>query len=111
MKTLDELDQLAAEHVMEWEVILELMPEEQTHYFFNGFEYKTQDWQPTRNIAQAWELIAKLATEEWKSTIYAGHQKQSCVIFKYSESFHEYGETIEESIVRACLLSKGIEID
>lgn len=111
--TLDELDRLAAEKVMGmvWSSI-KINASIFEGWSEPGREYQRlhTPWQPTRNIEQAWECLEKLSAEGWKATIYDGDQAKSCVVFKYADSFHEYGKLAPEAIVRACLKAKGVEI-
>lgn len=104
---LDELDRLAAEKVMGW------VPTN-VHDFYKEKEGDTKFvnrdyWNPTRNISQAFECIEEMADERWLVTLYAGAQDKSAVIYRYDHSFHEYGNTLPEAIVRACLKAKGID--
>lgn len=98
---MDELDKLAAEKVMG------RMPHDCNVYRDkNGFIY----WQPTRDIAQAWELLEKL-----------NHAYQ---IYHYNDGVTEVmiydpdqgpiggksKKVVAEAITKACLKAVGVEL-
>jgi hypothetical protein len=101
-KAMDEIDALVAVHVMGFD---------DDHMGRQSMIHLNDNWwQPTRRIEQAWEVISVLARDEWKATIYAGDQKQSCVLFKYHYSFLEQAETAPLAICMAALKAKGIDV-
>lgn len=118
--TLDELDRLAAEKVMGWKDG-DMAINGDWHIDLNG-----NKWEPTRDIAQAWECLDKIENVAQYS-ISLSKQKNlptyaKCSIYMDAElkqfgiyvagiiSFKDEGETIPIAIVRACLKAKGVEI-
>lgn len=119
--TLDELDRLAAEKVMGWESTCYHWREgTKVKYYKTGHSYKDKKaWQPTRNIAQAWECLEKLKPDR---IFIEGKDKKSCNISLggiFSQTYgYECGigfgskdcDSATEAIVRACLKAKGVEV-
>ena len=116
--TLEELDKLAAEKILGWsyESFLPVadMREDRSKpcelWYPPNSKISASLPSPTRNISQAFECLEKLTEDRWLFTIYDGAQHKSCVVYKYSKSFHAYGDTASEAIVRACLRARGIEV-
>lgn len=112
MKSLDELDRLAADKVMGWHQAMFSFsshdPFPVWHDESNKFVSKPEYWQPTRNIAQAYELLEKFE----KFTVMKFELPH---IGKYRAQVNDdlltSGETAAEAIVKACLKAKGINID
>lgn len=119
---LDKLDRLAAEKIMGWTAEDEegglswTFKERATGYYVNkdddwkwdGWEH----WSPTRNIAQAWELLEKFPSYQIFCR-FGALPKHECVVYT-SEDQPLQGvipsaETAPLSIVKACLRAKGIE--
>lgn len=102
--TLDDLDKLAAEKVMGWNMDIT-----------NSCSWSCGEWQPTKNIAQAWELLTKTIKDTGLSfNISAGSNDGVCVevVDEYeSRRAYEWGKNGAEAIVTACLKAKGVEID
>lgn len=112
--TNDELDRLAA-------VKLDVIAHET--YDVKRFGYidgNGSAWQPTRNIAQAWECLDKANGFEvsiggsflgWRCNIYS--QKEFEEDFGpggHGKAIFEYCDSAPLAIVRACLKAKGIEV-
>lgn len=117
--TLDELDRLAAEKIMGWELRYQVWFRATCGNEIDikrDFLMSHNQWQPTKNIAQAWQCLEKLREDGWFS---------SC-----TELTHDSGEPdwmwglihIKDGITRftgrgpaplaivtACLKAKGIE--
>lgn len=110
--TLDELDRLAAEKVMGWTFV---RMHAQIDCWDDGTPNKIPRdcWQPTRNIAQAWECLEKHGTTAVINFI-PGHGA-SCVVFsKLNENIEPISlqaTTAPEAITRACLAARGVKID
>lgn len=101
--TIDELDKLAAIHIMGW-------PDGGWKSPGPPGEF---NWQPTRSIEQAWECLEKMSMVSnivrpvslvfWK-----------CWLMPSQDSFtHVYAEakTAPEAIVRACLKAVGVDLE
>ena len=117
-KTLEELDRLAAGKVMGWTIKVSTEGVKYWDPVWLGVSH----WQPTRNIAQAWECwqkildsvefcccsisypvgegwevsLTKMLSDEHKPVIIVGGQGRY--------------ENASEAIVRACLAAKGVEL-
>jgi len=101
---LDRFDRLAAEKIMGWN--------------YEGLSPRAKgDWKPTRNISQAFECLDKLNPYAFNLQRADGEYFVSLVI-EFGEKFLFVPEmgvlgayyTAPETIVRACLKAKGIEI-
>lgn len=109
--TLDDLDRLAAEKIMEW------------HIDDDGFMcdrnlqwYDKDGWQPTRNISQAWECLDSLGLVHIRLVRDGTEGVWRVGLAGIGEEDQIYRACIEaqaapEAIVRACLKAKGVEID
>lgn len=116
--TLDELDRLAAEKVMGMQELSAKdfipVPNDGKLYFtkLHAPECCPEPWQPTRNIAQAWECLEKFDK--------IGHSISMCnlrkgdwnceIIDRDDGCFSSKAETAPLAIVRACLKAKGVEV-
>lgn len=106
--TLDELDRLAAEKLMGF-------TEDEWHTHPCGCP---TDWQPTRNISQAWELLEKMREQGWFSSttelsLDKGKPNWCWGLIYKKDGSTRYAEgrgPAPEAIVRACLKAKGIEL-
>lgn len=123
--TLDELDRLAAEKVMGWKLIevnAGVVGVEEFWEADDGKEIHVLQWQPTTNIAQAWECLEKM--KEYVSMIEVEYYKMKnnkddwrCVINIPNGKPHGIDSHIclasnaAEAIVKACLKAKGVSID
>lgn len=115
--TLDELDRMAAEKVMGWKA-------GQLNTWLSEDGYLTRyanEWQPTGNIAQAWEVMEK-ATDHFSIITWS----------QFPESFHNYDNgkyevrirmkewprdvvsifdnSVPLAITKACLRAAGCEV-
>ena len=128
--TLDELDRLAAIHVMGWRRDDdEHCPSVPLYIGTNALgltheKCSVEDWQPTRNIAQAWECWEKILAEAEYccADISAPYHEGFEIKMRKHMSSHEKGQydvhvggcdqyrSAPEAIVRACLKAKGIEV-
>jgi hypothetical protein len=106
--TLDELDKLAAEKVMGW--FLEGKIWESKNGVNNILEH---EWCPTRNIAQAWELLGKIKKSGIKINISKGSDYKSDweVTMDDGSHFWTYEGGAPIAITRACLAAIGVEIE
>lgn len=111
-RTLDELDRLAAEKIMGWTYTetfnlagVEVGP---------GIIEKNNPaycWQPTRNIAQAWELLEKFPAMQFFMRNPGVSPRFECILYRHPEEnsvFINEAETASLAIVKACLKAKGI---
>lgn len=101
--TLDELDRLAAEKIMLFEDIEGL-------YSFRHLlmlPYRTT-WEPTRNIAQAWECLEKLGM---LFRIDALHYDKRFRCELFPSHIYANDETAPLAIVKACLKAVGEKVD
>lgn len=111
MNTLDELDKLAAEVIMQYPK----MPHVYTYY--NKTTGITEYWQPTRNITQAWECLGKFPAFQFFCRYPQANPRYECVLYT-GELNSINPETVvmieaqsaTEAIVRACLKAKGVAI-
>lgn len=106
--TIDELDKLAAEKIFGW-VYFDI-PRTRA-YWSDGENHIIDDvdWNPTENIAQAWECLEKFET--WR--IYNDAVDDKIEVHVLSERDIRYGAfavTAPLAIVKACLKAKGIDI-
>ena len=101
--TLDELDRLAAEKVMGWYLVFGgWFPEPDSR---SKLIMSIHYWQPTRNIAQAWECLEKFKYvsiksygENWRVWV---DDSENCFV----------EETAPLAITKACLKAKGVEVE
>lgn len=128
---LDRLDKLAAEKVMGWELAgfpgRTYSGQGELCYWTDGSVAQTMgnivaegiSWQPTRNIAQAWECLEKSDGQPQIMQTYffddPEHRKQwQCAITHLFHKNPEYviakAETAPEAIVKACLKAKGVTV-
>jgi hypothetical protein len=112
---LDKLDRLCAEGIMGWQLI-------QGCYLFEGQAFEdaenghpiaadVKSWQPTRNIAQAWEVLERFT--EYSVCVLKGDSYWRCQIIleepgNIKEFHQEEANTAPLAIVRACLKAKGL---
>lgn len=116
--TLDELDKLAAEKVMGWHLVNTAWCEARhdisggKETFFSDWYWMPQlHWQPTRNIAQAWECLEKMGNPFHMSYLpFRGKDVYSLTLLLLDRDVIEVGPTFSEAIVRACLKAKGVKI-
>lgn len=109
---LDKLDRLAAERVMGW------YPAEgsDAHGKIPGDFWlddsagpprAVMDWQPTRNIAQAWECLEKMEGS-YNVTWNPLHNSWFCSLWDKSHTAE--AETAPLAIILTCLKAKGVEV-
>jgi hypothetical protein len=121
--TLDELDKLAATEVMGWyagncgpdvfyfdspdnyDDIDEALYHVHKVYHQSGFDH----WQPTRNIAQAWEMLDKFP--EFRIDQEEGPKYLNVIIWDKGEMYYGTADTAPLAIVRACLKAKGVSVE
>jgi hypothetical protein len=114
---LDELDRLAAEKVMGWGKRLisntdrhpgdvALRPEQWT-WRTESLLLDVENWQPTRDIAQAWECLQKM---EGSYNVTWNHLHKNWFCSLWDKSHTAEAPTAPEAIVRACLKAKGVEL-
>lgn len=105
--TLDELDRLAAEKIMGW--IMDLGSAYAKDSDGNPAQEMHEIWQPTRNIAQAWECLEKLKRLGPAVSYSCDTSDWECQ-FRYSDlEINDWeSRSAPEAIVRACLKAKGV---
>lgn len=106
--TLDELDKLAAEKVMGWEINEHPKNAYPAYWGRDTSARWITDWQPTRNISQAWECLEKF--KEFRIDQEEGPEFMNVIIWFNGDMHYGYGDGIPEAIVRACLAAKGVEV-
>jgi hypothetical protein len=110
----DELDKLAATEVMGfvWSKIRIGDTDTEIHgYCLPGEERKKlhHRWQPTRNIAQAWEMLDKFP--EFRIDQEEGPKYLNVIIWDKGEMYYGTADTAPLAIVRACLKAKGVSVE
>ena len=114
---MDELDKLAAEKIMDWKLRKEFQPtgtprEIGESWWSHGdsrFQYLKLEWQPTRNIAQAFELLEN--QESWAMK-FNPEENLYTVCAEFDGNKHcMQAETAPLAITKACLLACGVEVD
>lgn len=125
--TLDEMDRLAAEKIMGWKLRTEYQMTIPPRSIGNGwlgiedqkFKYSDSEWQPTRNIAQAFELLDKFPAFQLFTRYPAVKPRCECVVYTAEDpntarvesiSVVE-GNTAAEAITKACLKAVGESVD
>lgn len=112
---LDRLDRLAATEIMGWSNINDLWMQNVNNKWEPMYQGHS-GWQPTRNIAQAWELLEKINKNFAVTRFYEKNNLSDLNIVYGAKVFLEFGhdveyskaETAELAIVLACLQAKGI---
>lgn len=107
--TLDELDKLAAEVIMHYPKM---------HHVYTYYDMTTgitEYWQPTRNIAQAFECLEKLNPKYFdiSKTEYAGSPLYVVSVAGTDIGSYDTKATDKDAalcIVKACLRAKGVEL-
>ncbi len=112
-----EIDRLIAEKVMEWEVI-EYKNINTTVIDDGEFPYEIEEFKPSKDMADAWEVVEKLrkfrafsihdAWDEEDNLIYSAR-------FLYADGAHvieyqAYDKTAPLAICKAALKSVGVEV-
>lgn len=113
--TLDDLDRLAAEKVMGWQIVKAHTQHDDGFYYMGGKpsvievydkpKIKVENWQPTRNIAQAWECLEKM---EGSYNVTWNHLHNEWFCSLWDKSHTATASTAPEAIVRAVLKAKGV---
>lgn len=121
MKTLDELDRLAAEKVMGFRLVDDWAWEGEKYLEYQvpgsaertAYEETAPIWQPTRNIAQAWECLEKFDNWQVERSPAPMEDPYGCTILTKENDVltFERGATAAEAITLAALAAKGVEID
>ncbi len=110
--TNEEMDRLCAEKVMGWTYNPKLLYHGEKIGYDAGYDepfLPTYSYTPTRNIAQAWELLEKMEGHVWDVWRLGGNMSFACRITKWDSMevlSHENGETAPLAIVRAVLKAK-----
>lgn len=117
---LDDLDKICAEKILGWSLITPNDSRLPLYYKdFDGEWPQVGQYQPTRNIAQAWDLAEKFdffnlwydKTNTLLHEAFGG--KWECTVVPHRDlndkRMYEYADTAPLAIVRACLRAKGIE--
>lgn len=125
--TLDELDSLSAERIMGYKFNSSIGYDNE-HWTFPdssglsvSYRIDCIEWQPTRNIAQAWELLEKIFNIQMKG--HAGptklHSLRNWPLGRWEIIFYSdfgYGDVIAantapEAVTRACLKAIGEKVE
>lgn len=113
---LARLDALCATEIMGFDY----SSDDEHHGIWSGSDncyLEPGDWQPTRNIAQAWEVLEKFDADvniiKRKDSVgkQAGFGSWTCQIKLGVGWYHGLGHTAPEAIVCACLMAKGVDIE
>lgn len=72
--------------------------------------YNIDEWHPTRNIAQAWELLEKVK-ENLPEISYESGNWYCGFEFQTYKHTGQMAPTAPEAITRACLKAGGVEIE
>lgn len=106
--TLDEMDRLCAEKIMGWDSV-----RTEIGIFLSAGGIR---WKPTRNIAQAWEVLEKVDLT-FNISKDKDHSKAPWIVW-FDEFVDKFGinrdataDTAPLAIVKACLKAKGVEIE
>lgn len=109
---LDKLDHLAAEKIMGWFLTdygaWVTVTRSTTNKGDDIFHHYKVDYQPTRNIAQAWELLEKLGLNRYR--LYKHSKDFQLVIQTKSDFFEAQAETASLAITKACLKAVGVDV-
>lgn len=113
--TLDELDKLAAEKVIGWEINEHPKNAYPAYWGRDTSARWLTDWQPTRNISQAFECLEKLNPKYFdiSKTEYAGSPMYVVSLAGTEVGSYDTKATDKDiaiCIVRACLRAKGVEV-
>jgi hypothetical protein len=110
---LDELNRLCAEKIMGW-----LWSEKYQGYEYHpkgGNPVPPRNWQPTRNISQAWEVLEKVKGHDWDIHIEFLHYAKAWVC-SWRNKNRNHAFTLSDisaplCIILACLKAKGVEVE
>ena len=117
VKSLDELDRLCAEKVMGWFYVgILIVNSRKSYQTSDGSVIDFSDWQPTRNIAQAWECLEKISAGY---VIRKGPLLYRCLLAKADSyegeedlgTYEGKADFAPLAIVLACLKAVGCEVD
>ena len=104
--TLDEMDKLAAEKVMGWRSM-------GSHYASGPMTrdrvHRKDTWQPTSNIAQAFELLEKI---NYAYQIFSYNDDLIEVLIYAPQGLiaGESKKVVAEAITKACLKAVGVDV-
>jgi hypothetical protein len=117
---LDKLDRLCAEGIMGWQLV-------QGCYLFEGQAFEDAEnghpiatdekaWGPTRDIAQAWEVLEKFKEFEPEINYYTTFNPNWCCSLYGTDFDDEHttdgcyanADTAPLAIVKACLKARGL---
>lgn len=101
--TLDELDKLAAEKVMGWMDCYGVWSTSDIDHLPGIAVHR---WQPTQNISQAWECLAKLD----RTDVAIQRKGNAWLVVFIQADILALSETVQEAIVLACLRAKGVKV-
>lgn len=135
--TDEEIDALTAQHVCGWEYLVvnyfgtedETPRQKELEQWLkvNGIEsvgeywidvekdfwmpaYGRHGWQPTRNIAQAWQIVTKFESEGHDVFIKTESMGWRCIIETDERGYTGYGETVMQAICRCALWTVGVDV-
>ncbi len=116
---LDALDRMAAEKIMGWIFAKSPYGTWDDFYSFGGYKVVAKDWQPTRRIEQAFEMLEKFYDY---SPLIAKSRKTGleivdivpswiCILSLKGMDIEMAAETASLAITLACLKAVGVNID
>jgi len=87
---MNELDKWLAENVMGWKLSIDQIWNEISHFWTNEMCWtrkpeliRVADWQPTRNITQAFEVVEMFRSEGWSCELYLAFMGVTDAIFRW----------------------------
>lgn len=111
---LDALDRLCATRIMGWELEATPYPNDHRNFWNKGsgvLDTPEGCWQPTRNIAQAWECLEKSGYPYVIDSYPAKPDlAPRCILLLIDRDVEARAETAPLAIVMAVLKAKGIEV-
>ena len=105
MDELTKIDDAVAEHVMRWQrrVYYWDRPKgEGNHYML-----WCKNWQPTRNIAQAWQVVEKIEAKKWGVFVSTKAKGWFCSIREPGRSHQGDADTAAMAICLCALKAVG----
>lgn len=120
MKSLDELDRLCATEVMGWHLgaygdwFLTADEDAKTSGYTDPSTTdgrKEYEWQPSRNISQAWQCLEKLELPFNISGTGFGRNHFFCQVITQERRIVLTDDSLPLLIVKCCLSAKGVPLE
>lgn len=106
-----ELDRLVSVHVMGFEIRKEYLPDQSYHeyYYREGWKYENvnypDEWQPSRLISAAWEVLEHLKDKGAEINIGYYEQWDCSIDYPIGCNWRAAARTAPEAICKAALLA------